>query len=147
MKIEAKTREEYMSRVGEREPIIRELDALIREHAPDVPPVMLDDAEGMYGNMLAYGMMPYKNKTGSRYGEWPLIMLGAQKNYVSLYVCAVDEDGKYVAEKHADQLGKVSVGKSCIRFKKLEDLDQTVVVKILKDLNERFKAGEKLFGL
>jgi hypothetical protein len=45
-------------------------------------------------------------------------------------VCAVDK-GKYIAEIYKDALGKVSVGKSCIRFKKLEDVDLKVLKKVL----------------
>lgn len=48
-----------------------------------------------------------------------------------MYVCAL-EGGKYMAEKYKDTLGKVSVGKSCIRFKKLEDLHLPGLKKLLK---------------
>lgn len=63
--------------------------------------------------------------------DWPTVALASQKNYISLYVCAV-EDGKYIAEKYRAKLGKVSVGKSCIRFKKLEDLSIPELKKVLK---------------
>ena len=59
-----------------------------------------------------------------------MISLASQKNYISLYVCSV-VDGQYLAEKYKDQLGKVSVGKSCIRFKQLEDLNLDMVKKLL----------------
>ena len=63
--------------------------------------------------------------------DWPVIALASQKNYISLYVCCV-VDGTYVAEAHAAQLGNVSVGKSCIRFKKWEDLNIATVKKVLR---------------
>ena len=53
---------------------------------------------------------------------WPLIALAAQKRHLSLYVCAV-VDGGYLAEARADRLGKVSCGKSCIRFTSLDAVD------------------------
>jgi hypothetical protein len=59
------------------------------------------------------------------------VALASQKNYMSLYVCAV-EDGEYLAEKYGNKLGKVSVGKSCIRFKKLEDLNLPALNKVLQ---------------
>ncbi len=62
--------------------------------------------------------------------SWPVVALANQKNYVSVYVCAVDH-GTYIAEKYKDELGKVSVGKSCIRFKKLEDIDLPTLRKVL----------------
>jgi hypothetical protein len=42
-------------------------------------------------------------------------------------------DGEYVAEKYKEKLGKVSVGKSCIRFKKLEDLNLETFKKVIKE--------------
>lgn len=81
-------------------------------------------------NMLGYGSFPYKNYKKEMM-EWPIIALASQKNYISLYVCAV-EDGKYIAEKNKKDLGKVSVGRSCIRFKKLSDLNLDTVKKVIK---------------
>lgn len=72
-------------------------------------------------NMLGYGKFKYKNYK-NEIVDWPVVALANQKNYISLYICAL-EDEKYIAEKYAAKLGKVSVGKSCIRFKKLSDLN------------------------
>ncbi|MEK7618447.1 MAG: hypothetical protein AAB410_04875 [Patescibacteria group bacterium] len=47
------------------------------------------------------------------------------------YVCAL-ENGEYIAEKYKKQLGKVSVDRSCIRFKKLEDINLEFLKNILK---------------
>ena len=81
-------------------------------------------------NMLGYGSFPYTNYKKELI-EWPIVALASQKNYISVYVCAL-EDGKYLAEKFKNNLGKVSVGKSCIRFKKLEDLNLGELKKILE---------------
>ena len=141
MNTQVKSREEYLSQAGEREPELRELDKLIQEAAPDLEPVL---AGGMTGKMLGYGMQPYKPKSAKVAIEWPVVMLAAQKNYISLYVCAL-VDGKYIAEVYEDRLGKVNCGKSCIRFKKLVDLNQDIVREMLQDINTRFKNGEKLY--
>lgn len=82
-------------------------------------------------NMLGYGSFAYANARKETV-EWPIVALASQKNYMSLYVCALD-DGRYLAEKYAKDLGNVSVGKSCIRFKKLEDLHLPTVKKMLKE--------------
>ena len=71
--------------------------------------------------------------------EWHTIGLASQKNYISLYVCAV-ENGKYIAEMHKKELGEVTVGKSCISFKKLSDLNLSTLKKVIK-------AAEKSPGL
>lgn len=120
----AKSDDEYIAMLAdERREIIETLDKLIQETVPDLK-------RWFAYNMLGYGRFPYTDYK-KREIEWPTIALASQKNYISLYVCCVDNDG-YIAEKYKEDLGKVSVGKSCIRFKKLEDLNMEVVKKVLK---------------
>lgn len=78
--------------------------------------------------------------------EWPLVGMVAQKNYVAIYVCAVI-DGEYFAESNKDRLGKVGVGKSCIRIKKYEHLNEKTFGSMLEELDKRYVAGEKLFNV
>ncbi len=107
----------------ERRKSILFLDALIKKTVPKLKHLFAF-------NMLGYGTFKYKNYK-KEIIDWPVIALASQKNYISLYVCAVDDRG-YVAEKYKAELGKVSVGKSCIRFKKIEDLNLKVLEKVLK---------------
>jgi hypothetical protein len=51
-----------------------------------------------------------------------------------------------VAERYASQLGNVSCGKSCIRFTKVDKINLETLKKILVEVNDRYVAGEKLFG-
>lgn len=122
---------EYIDSIDEpRKSEILKLDALIRKVVPTLK-------RHFAYNMLGYGSFHYKSKSG-REGDWPIISLASQKNYISVYACA--SDGKqYVAEKYKDLLPKVSIGKSCIRFKKIEDID-------LKNLEFILKKAEKLGG-
>jgi hypothetical protein len=116
-------REDYIDALSpERKDIILSLDKLIQKTVPSLKPYFAY-------NMLGYGAFDYRNYK-KEIIKWPVISLASQKNYISLYVCAV-VDGKYLAEKYKNQLGKVSVGKSCIRFKSLEDLNLDVVKKLL----------------
>lgn len=120
----AKSVKEYMEALPEeRREILTFLHAFIQKTAPKLKPHFAY-------NMLGYGSFPYKNYK-KEILTWPTIALASQKQYVSLYVCAVD-NGKYIAEKHKKELGKVSVGKSCIRFKKISDLNLDVLKKVLK---------------
>ena len=57
-----------------------------------------------------------------------LFALAAQKKYLALYVC----DTPLVA-KHRARLGAVDCGKSCIRFKNLDDLDLDGVEALLTE--------------
>ncbi len=144
MKVEAKNFDDYFIQAGAREGVLREIDALIRESAPGLNPVLF---RGMGGGVaLGYGMQPYRTKSMKKPGKWPLIVLANQKHHVSLYICAI-EDGKYIAEKNADRLGKVSVGKSCIRFKSQDDINLNALRDIIEDIDRRVTSGEKLFGI
>jgi len=84
---------------------------------------------GSKQNIIGYGEYPYVRK--GKKVEWFLIGLAQQKNYISLYVNAV-EDNKYLSQKYADQLGKVKVGASSISFKRLEDVNMDELMKLIK---------------
>lgn len=122
--VKAKSTKEYFAILPEeRRKLMKFLDKFIRDTAPSLKPNFLY-------NMPGYGSFPYKNAKKETV-SWPTIALASQKNYISLYLCAV-EKGEYLAEKNKDMLGKVSVGKSCIRFKKLEDLNLKTLEKVIK---------------
>src|SRR5690349_1430996 len=122
--VKAKSVEEYMKLLSpDRRETISSLHAFIQKAAPTLTPHFAY-------NMLGYGSFKYKNYK-KEIVDWPTISLASQKNYISLYICAV-ENGEYIAEKYKDTLGKVSVGKSCIRFKKLDDLNLKALEKIIK---------------
>jgi uncharacterized protein YdhG (YjbR/CyaY superfamily) len=120
----AKTIKEYFAALpDERREPMKFLDTFIKKTAPKLK------ASFAY-NMPGYGSFKYKNHK-KEIIDWPIIALASQKNYISLYVCAV-EGGEYIAEKYKDELGNVSVGRSCIRFKKIEDLNLTTLRKVIR---------------
>jgi hypothetical protein len=126
---QATTVKEYLDAVpAERKELIDFLHEFIQKSAPSLKTFFAY-------NMIGYGKFPYLNYKKELI-DWPVISLANQKNYVSIYVCSV-VDGEYVAEKHKDELGKVSVGKSCIRFKKLEDVNLDVLKKFIKIAEKR----------
>lgn len=121
--VKAKSVESYLASVPkERKELILFLHNFIKKTAPKLKPHFAY-------NMLGYGSFPYLNYKKEKI-NWPVVALANQKNYVSLYICALDK-GIYIAEKYKKELGKVSVGKSCIRFKKLEDLNLPTLKKVL----------------
>ena len=121
----AKTPEQYIAMLDEpRKSEIQKLHNFIQKVAPGLKPHIL-------AGMIGYGTYHYKGKSG-REGDWSIIALASQKNYISVYLCA--SDGKqYVAEKNKKKFPKASVGKSCIRFKKLEDIDLGVLKEVLEE--------------
>lgn len=115
---------EYKSMLApERKEIIDTVEKVILKAAPNLEPHFAY-------NMLGYGKFKYKNYK-KEIIDWPVIAMASQKSYVSVYVCSLDER-EYIAEKYKSELGKVSVGKSCIRFKKLEDIDLKALEKVIK---------------
>lgn len=143
MNVTAITREDYFLQAGAREDDLRQLDAIIRESAPSLAPVLFG---GMSGVMLGYGLQPYQTKSMKQPGEWPLVAVAMQKHYISLYVCAVI-DGQYLAERYAPELGNANCGKSCIRFKAVSDLELSGLRALLEELESRVHAGQRLFGM
>ena len=133
MKSAAKTPTEYINSLDEpRKKQIRTLHNLIRKTVPTLKPHM------KFG-MLGYGTYHYKYSSG-REGDWMIIGLANQKNYISLYTCMSDGK-KYVAEKYKKDLSKANIGKSCIRFRKLEDVDLDVIKQVL---GETAKLSKKI---
>lgn len=122
--VKAKTVKEYLDNVPEdRSEAVHAIHEFIQKAAPSLKPFFAH-------NMIGYGSFDYVNYKKEQI-KWPVVALANQKNYISVYVCATD--GKqYIAEKHKDKLGKVNVGKSCIRFKKLEDVNLDELKKVIQ---------------
>jgi hypothetical protein len=104
------------------------LHRAIRKAATDLKPLIIH-------GMLGYGKHHYLYASG-REGDTAIVCLTSQKQYISLYLMDCDENG-YLAEQNKDQLGKVSVGKSCIRFKKLEDLNLDVTLELIRTTHSK----------
>ncbi len=126
--------DEYITLIPEpRKQEIETLHALIQKTVPSLKPRILS-------GMIGYGSYNYRYASG-REGDWSLIALASQKNYISVYVCSMEKD-KYLAEIYKDKLPKASIGKSCIRFKKLADIDLTVLTEIIKKAEKLGGMGE-----
>ena len=119
----------WFAAAGDREQELRRVDALVTDAAPGIDRQLVPMGAGA---MLGYGLMPYKPKSAKESTMWPLIALAAQKRHLSLYVCAV-VDGGYIAEDRAARLGKVSCGKSCIRFTSLDKVDTGELSALVRD--------------
>ena len=125
--------EQYLATApAERRADLRALHKAIRSAAPKLEP-------SIQHGMLGYGTYHYKYASG-RGGEAAVVALASQKNHISLYLgCATDGDEGYLAERNKARLGKVSVGRSCIRFQKLEDLNLKVAMELVKEAARQAK--------
>jgi hypothetical protein len=119
------TPDEYIAAVdGKRRSDVAALDALIRRHAPKLDRVIMN-------GLLGYGPFHYRYASG-REGEACRLSIASNASYISLYCFAADPNG-YVAERYADRLPKANIGKSCVRFKRLADLDEKALVALIKE--------------
>jgi hypothetical protein len=86
--------------------------------------------EGIVYNMISW-FVPF-TRLAETYNDQPLCLasLGAQKSHMALYMMSVYGDDKLRTwfEKAFKASGKkLDMGKSCVRFKKLEDLPLDVI--------------------
>lgn len=89
---------------------------------------------GSEQKIIGYGDCVYINSKKQEV-KWFVVGLTYQKNYISIYVVAV-EDKEYVVEKYKAELGKAKTGKSVVSFKNLEDVNVDVLMKIIKKAKE-----------
>ena len=130
----AMTPEEYIAAIAEpRREDIQKIHELIQKTVPSLTPHILS-------GMIGYGTYHYRYASGKE-GDWSLICLASQKNYISIYICSM-QNGTYLAEGYKDKLPKASIGKSCIRFKTLEDIDPSLLTEIIKKAEKIGGAGQ-----
>jgi hypothetical protein len=120
----ATTPEAYLDALDEpRRSDVRALHELILAEAPGLE-------SHLQSGMLAYGRYTYRKASG-RTGAWFPIGLASNKRYISLYVMAADGE-RYLAETYRERLPKADIGKSCVRFKRLADLDRDALVELIR---------------
>lgn len=124
MQSNAKTPKEYIEALDEpRRGEITTLDKLIRKLCPQLAPTM------QFG-MLGYGTYHYTYASG-REGDWIIMGLASQKNYISLYVNVA------IAQTYRSRLPQADIGKSCVRFKRLSDIDMDVLASLIQEAGQQ----------
>jgi len=123
------TVEEFIAALpDDRRDTVTTVHKAIRKAAPKLAPAIMS---GMGPSpLIGYGKYHYKSASG-REGDWFLIGLAAGKKDYALHICVGDKDG-YLVERNAAKLGKVKTGRSCINFKKLEDLKLDIAMGLVK---------------
>ena len=97
--------------------------------------VILANLPDGYVETVGYGMLCYViplSRYPTTYNRQPLsyVSLGSQKNYVSLYLMGVygnAEQEKLLRDGFAKAGRKLDMGKSCVRFRTIEDLPLEVI--------------------
>ena len=128
MQSDAKTPEEYLT---ELEPKRREAISAVRD-------VILDNLPDGYEEVMQYGMISYVvpfDAFPETYNGQPLMYmaLASQKQYMSLYLTSVYADesvSEWFRERYLATGKKLNMGKSCVRFRKLEDVPLDLVAEV-----------------
>ena len=94
---------------------------------------------GSNQHIIGYGSYRYKGRSGTE-GEWFIVGLAAQKAHLSLYVSGA-EDGKSLAKRYAERLGKVKLGSANVTFKRLADLDLVAVLEMAERARDLMTGG------
>jgi uncharacterized protein YdhG (YjbR/CyaY superfamily) len=139
----AKTVSEYIKSLPpERALVIKQIRKLVKQNLPDG-----------FKECMRWGMISWEvplSRYPVTYNGQPLsyIALAAQKNNYSLYLmgCYADEKNRAAFEKSFKQAGKkLDAGKSCVRFKKVEDLPLDLIAKqvCLYSVEDYIKLYEK----
>ena len=93
-----------------------------------------DQEVGVSGKFLTYGHYHYRYASG-REGDSSPVLVANNKREIAVYIAAADDSG-YLAELNAHRLGrspgKVKVGRSCIKFEKLADVEIDVLLELAR---------------
>ncbi len=125
----AETVEEYLNELpADRRQALEEMRALILDNLPDG-----------YVERMNWGMIAYEvplDRFAETYNGHPLtyLMLAAQKNHFSLYMMGVYGDPEQEArlkQAYEDAGKKIDMGKSCVRFKSLDDLPEAMIAELI----------------
>jgi hypothetical protein len=122
---DARTPDEYIASLPEdRREVVAAVRRVIREHLP-----------AGYTEGMAYGMIGWwvpLATFGDTYNGQPLGLAGlaSQKNYIALYLNNVYGDRELEAwfrDRWAQTGKELDMGKSCVRFRRLEDIPLDVI--------------------
>jgi len=84
----------------------------------------------MWGpSIIGFGSYHYKSDRSRQEGDWPLVGFSPRKAAISLYVYTGSAEHAYLLK----DLGKFTMGKACIYIKKLSDINQDVLKKLMKE--------------
>lgn len=132
MKYEASTPEEYISQIPEdRQPVVKKIRAIIKENLPE------GFEEGITYNMLGY-YVPHSIYPDGYHCDpkqpLPFMNVASQKNSVNLYHSGIYANPEihdwFVNEYPKHSKRKLDMGKSCVRFKKMDDIPYELIAEL-----------------
>ncbi|MFA6909232.1 MAG: DUF1801 domain-containing protein [Patescibacteria group bacterium] len=118
---------------------LKSLPADRRAGLSAVRKVILKNLPKGYVESMNWGMITYEiplKRYPHTYNGQPLAYaaLGSQKNYMAVYLMNVygsTKTAKWFREQFRKRGKKLNMGKSCVRFKRIEDLPLDVIGKVI----------------
>ncbi len=137
MQIPAKSPEDYISQLEEdRQEAFQKLRKTILEHLPP------GFEEGMSYGMISY-YVPHQVYPAGYHCDpklpLPFMSIAAQKNFIAFYHMGIYADKEildwFIAEYPKQVKSKLDMGKSCIRFKKPEQIPFELIAELVKRMS------------
>jgi len=129
MNYKSNSPEDYISQIPEeRQPVITKLRAIINKNLPKGFQEQM--SYGMLGWVVPHSIYPDGYHCDTKL-PLPFINVASQKNFIALYHSGIYADQKlydwFVAEYPKYVKTKLDMGKSCIRFKKMETVPYDLI--------------------
>ncbi len=136
MTIEAKTVDEYISKLSEhRIMAVSKLRETVKSNLPEGFEECINYK--MIGFVVPHSIYPSGYHCDPKL-PLPFINIASQKNFVALYHSGIYADSKlsdwFVAEYSKHVKTKLDMGKSCIRFKKIEHIPYDLIAELCQKM-------------
>lgn len=136
MKYEANTPDEYIEAIPEeRKPFMKELRKVIKENLPDGFSEEIN--YGMIGYVVPHSLYPDGYHCDPKL-PLPFMSIASQKNFIALYHSGIYADKElmewFVAEYPKYVKTKLDMGKSCIRFKKPDQIPMRLIGELVSKM-------------
>jgi uncharacterized protein YdhG (YjbR/CyaY superfamily) len=136
MKINASTPEEYINQMpDDRKKVISKIRTVIHQHLPEGFEEVISN--GMIGYVVPHSIYPAGYHCNPK-DPLPFLSIASQKNNVALYhfgMYAVPELHEWFMENYPLYAkGKPDVAKSCIRFKKMDDVPYDLIASLVEKI-------------
>lgn len=151
MQIKVDTVEDYIDQIPEeRKEVIQKLRKVLSENLPEG--FKEEISYGMIGYVVPHSIYP-KGYHCTPKLPLPFISIASQKNFVALYHMSLYADKSlmewFTAEYPKHSKAKLDIGKSCMRFKKLDQIPYELIGELAQKITvaEWIKTYEETFGI
>lgn len=151
MQIKVDTVEEYIDQIPEeRKEVIQKLRKVLSENLPEG--FREEMSYGMIGYVVPHSLYP-KGYHCTPKLPLPFISIASQKNFVALYHMNLYANKSlmewFMAEYPKHSKAKLDIGKSCMRFKKLDQIPYELIGELAQKITVQqwIKTYEETFGI